>query len=86
MYLTSREAMELLCIKSQNQLYRLVDAGKIPAYKPAGRLLFNRSALMGYIEDSQVHPKVTTTQPAPQKKKRLRRPAVKYHPGEKWVG
>ncbi|MCL2392365.1 MAG: helix-turn-helix domain-containing protein [Oscillospiraceae bacterium] len=81
MYISSKEAQKLLCV-SANQLYRLVDAGKVPAYKPAGRLLFNRSKLMSYIEDSRVTPKDSVSRTISKKRREDRQ---LYVPGEKVV-
>ena len=57
MFISTAEAMKLLCLKSRNQLYRLKDEGKIIAYKPAGRVLFNRDELIEYVKNAKVKPK-----------------------------
>ena len=73
--------MELLHV-SANQLYHLVSTGKLPAYKPAGRLLFKRTEIEAHVENSRVKPTVTVYH---KKQKRLKRPVQKYVPGQKWV-
>ena len=79
-HLSANEAMEFLRV-SRNQLYRLIDAGKIIAYKPAGRLIFKRSELIEYINDGLIMPKMTAYHNTRKKQQRK----SKYIPGEKWV-
>jgi len=82
-HLTATEAMELLRI-SRNQLYRLIYAGKVTAYKPSGRLLFKRSELMEYIEEGKVEPHEPVYHNV--RKTRRKKSGFVYVPGMKVVG
>ena len=59
MFVKSNEAMELLKV-SRTQLFRLIESGKIDAYKSSGALLFDRDSLIKFVKDSKVVPIINT--------------------------
>ena len=81
MYLTANEAMDFLKI-SRTTLQRFISDGTIKAYKPAGRLFFNKDELSSFIENSVVKPLVHVHVNARTKEKRESKP---YVASEKWV-
>jgi len=80
-FITSDEAMSLLCI-SRTTLNRLIEKRRITAYKPTGRLLFNRDELSEYIESCAVIPKQSIYHGTGRRKVKSQQP---YIHGEKWV-
>lgn len=52
-YLTLKEASGYLSL-SESLLYKLKDAGKIPFYKPNGKIFFKRAELDAWINKSRV--------------------------------
>jgi len=76
MFISTKEAMSLLCIESRTQMDRLKNRGVITAYKPFGRVLYKRDEIIRLIEESRLQPRII----AVNNKNRMKSKTTGYEP------
>ena len=85
MYINADETMSLMCVKSRTQLYRLINKGVITAYKPSGRLLFDRDEIIKAIEESRVQPQLETVSNTVSKTRKKKKGYEPYDGSRDWL-
>lgn len=82
-WIKKKEAAARLGV-SLTTMDRLVESGKLPAYRPGGcHLIFNEDDVARYLESTRVKPVVI---PAARRRKAVAPPPVcRYKPGDKVV-